>query len=143
MNEWMNEWINQSMNQSINRSINQSIKKVSQGKFFFMQISYGTTVTKMPHISDAKKNNDQMRISRLLFFCFAVFRIWSRKRTYCKVHPIRILEQGNYHVIVVTDCSGVQHPMISMLFVPQRISEYPLSWNLLPGLVVKLKHAHM
>ena len=33
-------------------------------------------------------------------------------------HPIRVVEQGNYHVIVVTKCSGVQHPMISMLFIP-------------------------
>ena len=33
-------------------------------------------------------------------------------------NPIRVVEQGNYHVIVVTECSGVQHPMISMLFIP-------------------------
>ena len=33
-------------------------------------------------------------------------------------HPIRLVDEGNYHVIVVTECSGVQHPMISMLFIP-------------------------
>ena len=38
-------------------------------------------------------------------------------------HPIRVVEQGNYHVIVVIGCSGVQHPMISMpFFFP---TEYP------------------
>ena len=35
-----------------------------------------------------------------------------------RIHPIRVVKQGNYHVIVVTECSGVQHPMISMLFIP-------------------------
>ena len=45
----------------------------------------------------------------------------------CQNHPIRVVEQGDYHVIVVTEYSGVQHPMISMLFIPYRISEYPLS----------------
>ena len=34
------------------------------------------------------------------------------------IHPIRVIEQGNYHVIVVTEYSGVQHPMISMVFIP-------------------------
>ena len=33
------------------------------------------------------------------------------------LQPIRVVEQGNYHVIVFTQCSGVQHPMISMLFI--------------------------
>ena len=28
------------------------------------------------------------------------------------------VEHENYHMIVVTECSGVQHPMISMLFIP-------------------------
>ena len=46
------------------------------------------------------------------------------------LHPIRVVEQGDYHVIVVIECSRVQHPMKSMLFIPYRISEYPLSWNL-------------
>ena len=32
--------------------------------------------------------------------------------------PIKVVEQGNYHVIVVTECSGVQYPMLSMLFIP-------------------------
>ena len=44
-------------------------------------------------------------------------------------HPIKMVEQGIYHVIVVIECSGVQHPLISMLFIPYRLSEYPLSWN--------------
>ena len=35
-----------------------------------------------------------------------------------KFHPIRVVEQGNYHVIVVIECSVVQYPMISMLFIP-------------------------
>ena len=26
-------------------------------------------------------------------------------------HPIRVVEQGNYHVIVVVECSGVQYPI--------------------------------
>ena len=30
-------------------------------------------------------------------------------------HPIRVVEQGNYHVIVYHVYPGVQHPMISML----------------------------
>ena len=42
-------------------------------------------------------------------------------------HPIRVVEQGNYHVIVYHVYSGVQHPMISMLSILYRISEYPLS----------------
>ena len=33
------------------------------------------------------------------------------------MRPIRVVEQGNYRVIVVTECCGVQHPMISMLFI--------------------------
>ena len=33
-------------------------------------------------------------------------------------HPIRVVERGNYHVIVYHVYSGVQHPMISMLFIP-------------------------
>ena len=33
-------------------------------------------------------------------------------------HPIRVVERGNYHVNVLTGCSGVQNPMISMLFIP-------------------------
>ena len=33
-------------------------------------------------------------------------------------HPIRVVEEGNYHVIVCNVYSGVQHPMISMLFIP-------------------------
>ena len=47
-----------------------------------------------------------------------------------KHRPIRVVEQGNYHVIVVIECSGEQHPMISMLFIPYRMSEFPLSLNL-------------
>ena len=36
-------------------------------------------------------------------------------------HPIRVVDQGNYHhVIVVIECSGVQHPMISMQFFFRR-----------------------
>ena len=35
-------------------------------------------------------------------------------------HPVRV-EQGNYHVNVYHVYSGVQHPMISMLFIPRRI----------------------
>ena len=35
-----------------------------------------------------------------------------------KDYPITVVEQDNYHVIVVTKCSEVQHPMISMLFIP-------------------------
>ena len=31
---------------------------------------------------------------------------------------IRVEEQGNYHVIVYYVYSGVQHHMISMLFIP-------------------------
>ena len=42
-------------------------------------------------------------------------------------HPIRVVQQGNNHVIVVIESSGVQRPM---LFIPYRISGYPLSWNL-------------
>ena len=34
---------------------------------------------------------------------------------------------GNYHVILYHVYFGVQRPMISMLFIPLRISEYPLS----------------
>ena len=37
----------------------------------------------------------------------------------CTDHPIRVVEQGNYHVNVLTKCSGVQQPMISILFIPQ------------------------
>ena len=33
-------------------------------------------------------------------------------------------------MIVVIESSGVLHPMISMLFILYRLSEYPLSWNL-------------
>ena len=33
-------------------------------------------------------------------------------------HPIRVVEQGNYHVIVHHVYSGVQNPMISMLLIP-------------------------
>ena len=33
-------------------------------------------------------------------------------------HPIRVLEQGNYHGIVYHEYSGVQLPIISMLFIP-------------------------
>ena len=40
-------------------------------------------------------------------------------------HPIRVVEQGYYHVIVYHVYSGVQHPMISMLFIQWRISKYP------------------
>ena len=29
-----------------------------------------------------------------------------------------VVEYDNHHVIVVTKCSGVQHPMVSMLFIP-------------------------
>ena len=36
----------------------------------------------------------------------------------CLHHPIRVVEQGNYHVIVYLVYSGVQHPLISMLFIP-------------------------
>ena len=49
------------------------------------------------------------------------------QKYYCYVHPIGVVEQGNYHMNVVFECSGVQHPIISMLFIPYRISEYPLS----------------
>ena len=31
------------------------------------------------------------------------------------LHPIRLVEQGDYHVIVLTKYSGVQHPTISIL----------------------------
>ena len=41
-------------------------------------------------------------------------------------HPIRVAEQGNYHVIVLIEYPGVQHPMISMLFIPYRKSEHLL-----------------
>ena len=34
------------------------------------------------------------------------------------IHPIRVEEEGNYHVIVYHVYSGVQHPMISILFIP-------------------------
>ena len=34
------------------------------------------------------------------------------------VHPIRLVEQGYYHVTVYHVYSGVQHPIISMLFIP-------------------------
>ena len=51
------------------------------------------------------------------------------------VHPIRVVEQGNYHAIVVTEYCGVQHPMMPVLFISKRISEYPLSWNLPPDAV--------
>ena len=33
-----------------------------------------------------------------------------------------VVDHGNYHVIVVNECSGVQHPMISLLFIPKRTS---------------------
>ena len=33
-------------------------------------------------------------------------------------HPMRVVEQGNYNVIVVTECSGVQYPVILMVFIP-------------------------
>ena len=33
-------------------------------------------------------------------------------------HPIRVVEQGDYHMIVVTEWSGVQHSMMSTLFIP-------------------------
>ena len=63
-----------------------------------------------------------------------IFGLWAfRKYYFCTsllTHPIRVVEQGNYHVIVYHVYSGVQYPMISMLFIPYRISEYSLSWNL-------------
>ena len=34
------------------------------------------------------------------------------------LHPIRVVEQGNYHMIEVIEYSRVQLPMISMLFIP-------------------------
>ena len=42
-----------------------------------------------------------------LFLCFPL----------C-MNPIRVVEQGNYQVIVYHMYSGVQHPMISMMFIP-------------------------
>ena len=53
--------------------------------------------------------NDKSIISCQRAKCLSKFRFR---------YPIWVVEQGNYHVIVVTECSGVQHPMISMLFIP-------------------------
>ena len=33
-----------------------------------------------------------------------------------KIHPMKKVEHNNYHVILVTECSGVQHPIICCLF---------------------------
>ena len=55
-----------------------------------------------------------------------VFSLYLQDVYYFK-HPIRVVEQGNYHVIVVIECSWIHHLMMSMLFIPYIISEYPLS----------------
>ena len=37
-------------------------------------------------------------------------------------HPIRVVEQDNYHVIVVTECSGVQHRDINAVYYVENIN---------------------
>ena len=54
----------------------------------------------------------------LLFSLVIVQQALSSQEPSGLCQPIRVVEQGNYHVIVVTECSRVQHPMISMLFIP-------------------------
>ena len=71
----------------------------------------------------------------ILFSWIHLSTLLQRPKNYVKIsdpacmvlHPTWVIKQGNYHVIVVTKCSGVQHPMISMLFIPLRISAYHLS----------------
>ena len=44
---------------------------------------------------------------------------------------MQVVKHDIYHVILVILSYGVQqHPMIYILFIPLRISEYPLTWNL-------------
>ena len=37
-------------------------------------------------------------------------------------HPISVVEQRNYHVIVGMECSRVHHSIMSMLFINNRVS---------------------
>ena len=37
---------------------------------------------------------------------------------YCKIHPMSVVEHDSYHVIVVTERSGVQYPILWMSFIP-------------------------
>ena len=70
---------------------------------------------------------DQSSISYIsqleLIFCFLCINILM----WMILHQIRVVEQGNYHVIVYHVFSGVQHPLISIPFIPYRISGYPVS----------------
>ena len=71
------------------------------------------------HVCHVIKKN--LRTDRFVTFFFFYRYSWITNQS------IRVVEQGNYHVIVVNECSCVQDPMISMLFIPYRISEYLLS----------------